>query len=808
MTPSNLDAIAQAVAEETELDWLAVEASADPAESEAIRQLRLVASIAQSARQLTARWGPFELRNQIGHGTFGTVYRAWDPKVDREVALKLLNAAAGPVSDVGTIQEARLLATAEHPNIVPVYGADVHEGRVGIWMKFIHGRTLKDILCEQGPFGAWEAALIGRDLCDALGVVHKCGLIHRDLKAQNVMREIGGRVVLMDFGAGQPLAAAKDEPLRGSPAYLAPELLAGQPATPRSDLYSLAVLLYHLVSGDFPVVATSWDDLRTKHARNERRSLKAIRPDLPKWFVDAVDRGLAADPEQRPATAAELSRLLEPARQRPRLVGVATFAIGIAVLLTAVYGTWAWSRRTVPASARLSSMAILPFENLTGASDLDFLSHGLPRRIGTRLSALSGLKVIVPSNTIKTAGSGGPGGDLGVESSLICQLTGTVQQVRLRCDLGDTRSHQVIQTDEHRVDDIAALESELAHRVAFVLKGSLSGDEDARLAGSAVPPAALSLYLRGRHEWSLRTEDSLNRSIKYYQEALRVAPAFAPAHSGLADAYTLLGAYGFMSRPRANTLAFEAAARAVALDAMLPESHFSMGYAYKNRFEWSAAEASFRRGLELNPDASTGHHWFSIYLSQRGRFADALAEARLAITLDPSSLAARTNFATLLLMARRYRDSIAQWEACIALGSDQVNTYRAMSKAYVYLHDRPHALQFADAARERGQSGAADEELKADLGYVYAETGRRAEAIALADELVLRYRSAGEGIAGSIAAVYTGLGDREQAFHWLAIAEREQDPELGYLLVDPKWDPLRGDGRFHRALVNVHLVSD
>jgi tetratricopeptide (TPR) repeat protein len=318
-----------------------------------------------------------------------------------------------------------------------------------------------------------------------------------------------------------------------------------------------------------------------------------------------------------------------------------------------------------------------------------------------------------------------------------------------------------------------------------------------------VSAEALSIYLKGRHEWTFRTEESLNRSISHYQAAIRIAPDFALAYSGLADAYTLLGAYGFLARPFAYGRALEAAERAVALDATLPESHFSLGYAQKNRFDWAAAEASFRRGLELNPDSSTGHHWYSIYLSQMGRFTEAIAEAKLAMSLDASSLAARTNFAALLMMARRYRDAIAEWESCIQLGSNQVNTYRAISKAYLYVGDQERALEFADSAVRRAESGAADEELKADLAYVYASAGRADEAVAIANELVLRYRAAGESIAGSIAAVYTALGDHEEAFAFLTRAQQEHDPELGYLLVDPKWDPLRKDARFQTALVNL-----
>jgi tetratricopeptide (TPR) repeat protein len=801
MVPHNLQTLAQAIADDVEIDWASAEATSDPSEREAVRQLRLVASISRTARNLALTWGPFEVRETIGHGTSGTVYRAWDPKLEREVALKLLHEAPDPQAQ-GAIHEARLLATVEHPNIVPVYGADVHEGRAGIWMKFIHGKTLKDMLVERGPFGADEAALIGRDICSALAMVHQQGLLHRDIKAQNVMREVGGQTLLMDFGSGQRIAVAAEDVMRGTPAYLAPEVVAGAPATPQSDIYSVAVLLNHLVSGEFPVTATSWAELATKHASGSRRLLRDARPDLPEWFVCAVDQGLAANPAERPATAGAMSSLLTFKRHRSR--ANASVAVASAALLLAIVGfaVATWNRPLASAPSARSSVAIAPFENLTGAAELDYLGLGLAGQVGARLSSLAALRVVVPSGTIKADGGRDLATQLGVQAALACQIRGSAERVRLGCHLRDAESTHVIwaSTADYRVEDVVALESEIARRVASILTGS-----DARTPAmkASVSPEALSLYLKGRYEWSFRTEESLNRSVNFHLAALRAAPNFALAYSGLADAYTLLGAYGHLPRTVSYARALEAAERAVALDTTLAEIHFSLGYAQKNTFKWTDAEVSFRRGLELNPDSSTGHHWFSIYLSQMGRFAEAITEAKLAISLDPSSLAARTNFATLLMMARRYRDAISAWEECVQLGSNQVNTYRAMSKAHLYVGDRARALELADAAERRVATGAANEELKADLAYIYASAGRREDALALADELELRYRTAGEGIAGSIAAIYTGLGDHDKAFTWLDAAQREQDPELGYLLVDPKWDPLRADTRFRSALVNT-----
>jgi serine/threonine protein kinase len=253
------------------------------------------------------RWGPFHLRDAVGSGSFGTVYRAWDPKLDREVAVKLLQRR--PVGARSRFQEGRLLARVRHPNVVTVYGADEIDGIAGLWMEFVHGRTIKALIQEQGVFGGHEAALVGAAVGRALAAVHRAGLLHQDVKAQNVMREHGGRLVLMDFGAG---VVSRDAvvPSGGTPIYMAPELFAEAPASPQSDLYSVGVLLFYMVTGGFPVEGHSHAEVRHHHAQGARRWLRDLRPDLPVGFVAAVERALDADPSRRFASAGAMELAL------------------------------------------------------------------------------------------------------------------------------------------------------------------------------------------------------------------------------------------------------------------------------------------------------------------------------------------------------------------------------------------------------------------------------------------------------------------------------------------------------------------
>jgi predicted Ser/Thr protein kinase len=251
-------------------------------------------------------WGSLQIIEEIGRGGFGVVYRAWEPALAREVALKIIRPRGEdqPEALANILREGQLLARVRHPNVVAVHGALQAGEEVGIWMEFVRGRSLSRLVKDDGPRAAGEAAVIGISLCQAMAAVHRAGVIHRDIKAHNVMREAGGRIVLMDFGAGQVFDGPRrpEERAIGTPAYMAPEVLAGGQATPRSDIYSLGVLLYYLVSGAYPVEGETWTDYLLAHARFERRPLGDVRPDIPARFVRIVERATALNPDDRYAS--------------------------------------------------------------------------------------------------------------------------------------------------------------------------------------------------------------------------------------------------------------------------------------------------------------------------------------------------------------------------------------------------------------------------------------------------------------------------------------------------------------------------
>lgn len=283
----------------------------DPAQAPAAA----AAAAVPLAQPVPATWGSLTIQSAIGRGAFSTVYRAQD-NLGRLVALKLfpLQGERGIDWTARLLYEGRLLARLRHENVVTVFGADQGDGYVGLWMELVKGRTLEDELHTRVRFSADEAAQVGRVLCRALAAVHHAGLLHRDIKAHNVMRDETGRIVLMDFGSGREAHPAEiagpAADLAGTPLYLAPELFSGQSASVASDIYSLGVLLFHLVSDQYPVQGTSRREIQRAHADRRRLWLRDLRPDLPDAFVRVVERALAADRTQRYQTAGELEDAL------------------------------------------------------------------------------------------------------------------------------------------------------------------------------------------------------------------------------------------------------------------------------------------------------------------------------------------------------------------------------------------------------------------------------------------------------------------------------------------------------------------
>jgi hypothetical protein len=352
-----LTPLAEAISDGEPVNW-EVETANRPHLEQLVRELRVLETLAALHRpapdagqgpalpegpegpspQTMGKWGSLVLLEKLGQGGFGAVYRAFDPALQRAVALKLVreDRLLRPEATAEFLEEARRLARVRHPNVVIVHGVDRHDGAIGIWSDLIVGRTLEELLEQRGPFSASEASQVGIELCGALAAVHAAGLVHRDVKTTNVMREQGGRLVLMDFGAASETLESGPWPAHGTEPCTAPEVIRGEPALPCADLYSLGVLLYRLTTGRHPYTASTLGELRESQESGRRVPLRTLRPDLPAGFVQVVETALESDPRRRFADAASMEHALLALVAGGRRIGRRGWIAGVLLVVAAI----------------------------------------------------------------------------------------------------------------------------------------------------------------------------------------------------------------------------------------------------------------------------------------------------------------------------------------------------------------------------------------------------------------------------------------------------------------------------------------
>lgn len=457
------------IADGEEVDWASLAADTDTSIAE---ELALVAQIAAGHRQLhqllpvtpdtpkhlvpdRARWGHLDLLNIVGRGSYGTVYRAWDTRLERLVALKLFHGVANPDK---VMEEGRMVARVRHENVVAIYGADVIDGVAGIWMELVHGRTLDAIVNANGPLSARDAAAVGVDIAKALAAVHAAGLLHCDVKAQNVVQEAGGRVVLMDFGAGRLAPEMRDEDqivdVAGTPRYMAPELFyPGASATRAADIYSFGVLIYFLVTGKYPVAGTTLSELRHAHETHAFRALRDLNPGLPAALVDAVSQATDRDPERRPESAAIVQGMLATVAAQPQTPPRAAITswwlaapvVAIVLALAAWFG-----REPPPAAPQGTALAVLPIRNLTGDPAQQHLADGLTDVLLAHLARTPGLAVSSPASmpALESEFEREIADRLGVRYLLAGSIVQADGRVRLNIMINDPRAGRTLWATE------------------------------------------------------------------------------------------------------------------------------------------------------------------------------------------------------------------------------------------------------------------------------------------------------------------------------------------------------------------------
>ncbi len=781
------------------------------------------------------RLGHYRLLERIGAGGMGEVYRARDERLDRDAAIKILPPSVRDDQRARDrlLEEARSASQLNHSHICTIYEVNEEDGIAFIAMEYVAGRSLRAIIPPNG-LPTEQVVRYGTQIADALAHAHQRRIVHRDLKPANVTVTPEGSAKVLDFGLATRLRTEELEAatvsqvtlgesgsVAGTLPYMAPEQLRGDPADARSDIWALGVLLYEMASGNRPFSGRSGFELTSAILRDPPPPL----PDhVPAGLVAVVRKCILKDPGARYQTAGEVQSALETlestAVSRPappkarssaglRMAPLTWVFVGLAALLVVLFSLNIGGlrerlvhRSTAPA---IRSLAVLPLANLSGDPSQEFFADGMTAELIREASKIAQLRVVSLTSVMSYKGRHTPlpqiARDLRVNALLEGSVARSGNQVRIAVRLYDGASERELWsgTFDRNLNDVLALEDEVGHAIAVQIRLKMAPSPGTR---ASINPEAYDLYLKGRYSLDQGSEDELKLAFVYFRQGIEKDPQYAPLYAGLADAYARLPFYVGTRPGEAFPEAKEAAAKALQLEPTLAEAHASMAYVM-NYYDWdrSGAEQEFKHALELNPNDAATYHAYGRFLASMGRIDEARAELNRAQELDPLSLGIQSNVGMVSYFARQYEVALHQLQKVLELDPKFPVPYWGIGMCYEQLRKYPEAVAQFQKGIElsgRGANGIAS------LAHAYGLAGQRAEAEKILVELTDRSKTVFVS-SYQFAVIYLGLGQNERAIAALEEAYRERSTLLGYLKMDPRFDPIRSDPRFHSLLSRIHL---
>jgi serine/threonine-protein kinase len=787
-----------------------------------------------------AQIGPYKLQAPLGKGGMGEVHLALDTRLGRKVALKLLPAEF--TQDRERVQrftlEARAASALNHQNIITIYEIGQTDDAHYIATEYVEGETLRTHLKDapQKRLAPAEAVELAIQLATGLAAAHEAGIIHRDIKPENVMLRRDGLVKVLDFGLAklteQQISevveeAATDAQVKtrsgvvlGTASYMSPEQARGLEVDARSDLFSLGAVFYEMVAGHAPFRGATLTDILLAVIDKEPPPLTAVPAELQRIIGKALrkeraeryqtSQELLADLKawqqgQSSSRASLATRLLPIGRPlgKPRLA-----VLGIVLLLLAAitiyYGFFS--------NPAIDSLAVLPFVNVDGNPDAEYLSDGITDGLINSLSRLPKLKVMSRGSVLryknKEMDAQVAGQALGVRAVLTGKVTRRGDDLLISVALVNVSDNRHLWGEQYsyKLSNLLGVQPDLARDVSQQLRLRISSAEQQQLAKRGSDnPEAYELYLKGRYALNTFLRNKQNSGLEYFHQAIAKDPRFALAHAGMAEAHALIASMGttFKIPPReAYPLAKAAAFKAIELDDTLAEAHSSLGLiAFKYDWDWAGAEREFKRAIALKPNFVTAQHAYSHLLISQGRFDESLSVSLRALALDPLDIPMNFHLGHHYWNAGQLDQASAQLEKTVTMNPSQPNTHGILGMVYAQQGRYREAVAELHKSFEFG-----DKDIRGLLGYVYAISGQRGEAQKILGELQEEAKSTVVS-ACDIARIYAGLGEKEQAFSWLekAITERDSNLTLPGLKVDWMFGSLRSDPRFADSLRRMGL---
>ena len=779
----------------------------------------------------------YRVLNKLGEGGMGEVYLAEDTVLERQVAIKFLppDSLTSPRARSRLMREARAAAALDHGNICTIHEVVEADEQNFIVMQYVEGETLDSFLASNQP--EWRYVLeISTQIAGALADAHSHGVIHRDIKPQNIMIAENGRVKVLDFGLAKvvsPLTTIERDALTkslltlpgvliGTLPYMSPEQVRAEELDERSDIFSLGTVMYEMLGGRNPFANTNGAVTISAILTYDPPPLATYSSNAPAELERIVRKCLEKNKTYRYQKTVDLLNDLEEfkktltfeaydpkPRPRPHNVSVNWIYAAIAVLLAVVVVAVIIHFIVPPQINSINSIAVLPLNNVVGDPNIDYLTEGLTDSLIDSLSQLPDMKVIAHTSVYQYQGQEIDPQIVGRALDVQALLTGRVEQrgdtISINIELIDVRNRSRLWGEQYtrNISDLVTLQKEIGWKVVQRLRVNLSGDDRRLLIKHGTQSAeALQQYEKGRYYWNRRTAVGLTTAIEYFRQAIQIDSNYALAYVGLADCYSLLNAYTGVPKREAFAEAKEAARRALEIDADLAEAHAALAtIAFTYDWDWAEAEREYRRAIELNRNSAVAHDGYAVYLTAMGQLEEAIRQSQLAYELDPRSQPINAHVARTYYMARLYDKAIEQ---CLRTSGVDPNIPLTQSVLGT-IYESKGMYEEAIAAFNKANQLSGDEGFsRADLGIAYGLSGRTERATAILQQLLAQ---SGNGRADpfDIALIYTSIGKQTEAFEWFSRAVDERSFGLVYLKSYPLLDSLRGDERFATLLRRIGL---
>src|SRR5271156_1976806 len=641
----------------------------------------------------------YRIVEQLGAGGMGVVFKAQDSRLERAVALKFLpeKLAQQPEALERFRREARAASALNHPGICTIYDVGEEDGQAFIAMEFIDGETLRShIHGEPLPLG--ELLELGIQIAEALEAAHAEGIIHRDIKPANIFVTKRGRAKVLDFGLaklvskgiatgdGDSGAESLDSNsivgiVSGTPSYMSPEQVRGDGLDPRTDIFSLGLLLYEMSTGRRAFSGGTGGIIIEAVLTKTPVPVRSINPNIPARLEEIIDKALNKDRGLRYQHVADLLAELQRLKREldsGQMAGDETSES--ATKLTQSFATSTVSQRSQTSTGRKSgprphraskiidSLAVLPFENASRDPEYEYLSDGITASLINILATVPNLRVMAQSTVFRFKGHEIDPQAVGRDLNVRAVLTGRIMQsggsLRIGTELVDVATGSRLWGAQYdrKSGDIFAIQDEISNEISGKLRLQLTGSQKKRLTRRHTQdPEAYRIYLKGRHHWNKWTEEGFYKAIEYFQQAVEMDPAYALAYAGIADSYVLLGWNSYLPPKDAFPKGKAAALKALQFDPDLGEAHTPLAAVlWLYDWQWQEAQKEFNRSLELNPAYPTANHWHAEYTMTMGHHAEAIALIKNSQTLDPLSLIINVAIGWANYIARRYNEALEQ----------------------------------------------------------------------------------------------------------------------------------------------------